>query len=538
MRRGESIRRGLSLAFIATFSLLVFSYLWWGKFTYHHQLWQSLSYGGGILLALLSHLMFSDRRQELGLRLDNLGPALRLFAPPTLGIVALLSIAGLIWGKISPWDLEDVGVYFWWAFFQQYLLQNFLRMRFSGLFHGRARDSLAAMAAGLLFGLYHLPNLPLVFLTFVGGLFWCLLYNRTANLVVAGCSHALIGLFLMLFFQSSLASLEIGWSGHRYDYYGGGVLVAGGYLEDGEPFVATLPGHARGVEARVRIFTPRGRLIDEWIAFPGLGYSGTIATGNLLPEPGDEVVVSPGPGWGNPSAIRIFSPQGKLHREIRIPEWPQFGAWCSVSCGKIWAAPGPSPGAPQTLYEVSPLGEVLKSWNFSELGLVNSIKGTALCDGASTPHRLLVWPTEPAVNPSCLFIYDLQRKPIRKWSVLDTTFGLQATLLSSAEDRLVAVAPGPLHGYPALVSVYSLSGELQKRLAPYEEKEPFGATLGSIDVDRDKVDELVMGSGVGPGQPATVRIVRLDGTIVTSWQAYGRGSREPPTGNRGEAELK
>jgi hypothetical protein len=107
------------------------------------------------------------------------------------------------------------------------------------------------------------------------------------------------------------------------------------------------------------------------------------------------------------------------------------------------------------------------------------------------------------------------------FETISTTFGAQVAVLNLKPGRkAIAVAPGPLKGYPPLTAIFTLEGEELQRLSPYGTFSNHGANLGAVDVDGDGQDELIFGQGIGPGQPATVRIYRLEGGLVKQWNAY------------------
>ena len=77
---------------------------------------------------------------------------------------------------------------------------------------------------------FHLPNIPLVIASFLGALVWCLLFIRVPSFPGAWLSQAILTGCLILFFKHGfLNQFQVGKPGHRYEYYGGGVNVAGGY---------------------------------------------------------------------------------------------------------------------------------------------------------------------------------------------------------------------------------------------------------------------------------------------------------------------
>ena len=526
---------------LVLFSALIFGYLWWGRFQYHYGRYQFIVYAGALFIVAVNHLYHRDTLGRLGFRLDNFRRAAIGYGGPTLVLGTLMFGFGWLSGSFRLDRWGDVLTYFAWAAVQQYLLQNFLRLRSENIF-GLAKVSSSTVGGSLvpvffaaaLFALYHLPNYPLVLVTFIGGLFWCFLFTRIPNFFWVWLSQAFLTTIVLLFFKYNFANqFEVGYPGNRYDFYGSGVKVAAGYDAHRSPVIATLPGADKGTKARVRIFTAEGLRLTEWDAFEELDFSGEISVGDLGFGPGDEVAVAPGPGPNNPPRVRIFDLEGNLLGQFEPENLDRgYGAWVSVHCGKLYVSPGPGPGRPQQVLEFSPEGQLLRQWEFNDLGLVNGLRATALCsepaatDDLSPTHQgetpsLLMWASDISVNPSTLFLYDTVQRSVRSFETLSTTFGVNATLVQLAENRLgVGVAPGPLQGYFPFVQVYDLDGRRLREFLAFEDPKSYGSNIAAVDIDGDGQDEVVLGEGIGPNRPARVRIYRLNGQPAVDWTAY------------------
>jgi len=521
VRRARQLVSFLSLLLFTT---LVFAYLWWGKFQYEHNLFLTITYVVGIGLVLGNHLYHRDRRRDMGFRSDNNRQAIRTFGLMTLIGAAVIVLIGM-WksqARLDRW--EDLYLYIGWAALQQHLLQNFLRLRAEDIL-GRGHRA-AAVAAAALFALYHLPNLPLVAASFLGALVWCALFIRVPNFAGAWLSQAVLTGCLVLFFKHGLLNqFEVGKPGHRYEYYGGGVNVAGGYDSQGKPFVVAMPGPDKGVRARVRVFEIDGKMKCEWTALPNLDFSGQVAAGELGWGPGDEIVVAAGPGPRNPPLIQIFSSSGELLKEIgqSLPNHG-YGAWVAIGCGRIYAAQGPGPGNGNLVVELSPEGQVLSRREL-DCGFENGVRATVSEPRTSTRTdactRLLVWGSPVSVNPSRVFLSDTQPDCLDSFETLPTTFGLNLTTLRlSSGHPGIAVAPGPLNGYPPLIQILDLRGHKIGEFFAFNDPKTYGSNIAAVDVDGDSRDEIVLGEGIGPGRPYTVRIFSQDGQMLTKWDAF------------------
>ncbi len=517
-------RRLVSVLSLLVFSALVFIYLWWGKFQYEHNLFLIGTYAAGICLVLGNHVYQRDRLRDMGFRSDNRGRAIRTFGLLTILVAALIVVVG-VWksqARLDRWG--DLYLYIGWAAFQQHLLQNFLRLRGEDIL-GRGHRGAAVMAATL-FALYHLPNLPLVAASFLGALVWCLLFMRVPSFPGAWLSQAILTGCLILFFKHGLLNqFQVGKPGHRYEYYGGGVNVAGGYDSRGKPFVVTLPGPDKGIRARVRVFDVQGKLRAEWTALRGLDFSGQVAAGDVGWGPGDEIVVAAGPGPRNPPLIQVFSSSGKLLREFdhALPDFG-YGAWISVACGRIYAAPGPGPGNVGLVVELSPEGKVLGRPE-CDFGFENGVRATVAeprqTAGSGPCSRLLVWGSPVSINPARVFLCDRVGRLLGSFDTLPTTFGLNLTTLRLVSGQAgIAVAPGPLEGYPPLVLMLDLDGRKIGQFFAFHDLKTYGSNIAAVDADGDGSDEIVLGEGIGPGRPSTVRILRQNGQLLAKWEAF------------------
>jgi membrane protease YdiL (CAAX protease family) len=149
-----------------------------------------------VALMLLSHRVRGESAREIGWRLDNFTEAARLLLPPMLAVSALLVGLGWYAGTLDlgRWEggqsiLGVPGLSLVWGVLQQYALQGFINRRAQVAL---GRGSLSVLLVGLLFALFHMPNLWLAFATLAGGLLWAYVYQRAPNLLAVGLSHSLM----------------------------------------------------------------------------------------------------------------------------------------------------------------------------------------------------------------------------------------------------------------------------------------------------------------------------------------------------------
>lgn len=517
---GGAREAALSLGILLATPGIVLWYVWWGRFQYRSWLMQGTAYLALLALLAANQWLFGGGLRRQGFRLDNLRASARLVLPATLALA--VAVLGYGWwrGQWHPGQWSKIGIYLVWGLLQQYALQNLLLARSRSLLR---HTPAAILAASAIFSLMHLPVPELVVFSFLGAALWCWAFSRVPNLWTLGLSHACLGVLLLV---STGQGFKIGTPGFQYDAYGGGVLVAGGHFEDGAPFVATLPGHDEDAASRVRIFSPEGALIREWTAFSEWGFSGNLAVGDLGFPTGDAVAVAPGPGPGNPGTVRIFSTDGLLRADIRVPGGDAFGAYVAIGCGKVYVTPGPAPGEAARVLEYDGSGNLLRQWRPAGLGLSNSVRAfpvgsVAVGGGPPCPERIALYGTPIAANPSTLFLMDPGDGTVRRLAGAATTFGLNAAQFGRRPDPPgVITAPGPLLGYGAHVRIYDARGGEVFGRVMYPDPDPCGSNVSALDVDGDGRDEMLLGEGVCRDAPATVRIFDSSGALLYRWDAY------------------
>lgn len=149
-----------------------------------------------VAFMLVSHRLHGETRASIGIRFDNIRSSIKFYV---LFTVISLIIAGS-WGYIAGslrWNVSaflKLFEYFFWAAFQQFIFLSFFTTRLKGLF--RARYQVALLNA-VLFSLMHSPNLFLMAVTFISGVFWTYIFYRYPNLLLASLSHAILAVALL-----------------------------------------------------------------------------------------------------------------------------------------------------------------------------------------------------------------------------------------------------------------------------------------------------------------------------------------------------
>lgn len=177
-----------------TFLLLSYIWVWQDSFPGDFLVCVGLYFGIGVL----SHFRRRETAADIGLRVDNLGRALRnaaMVVGPLLLLPLLLGTArgSFQYPGLTGWFAALVQGWAWGTA-QQYGLVCFY---YRGLVELLRDERQAALGAALLFTLFHVPNPFLMLVTFLGGTLSCWLYRRGPNLAVLGAMHAVLS-FVML----------------------------------------------------------------------------------------------------------------------------------------------------------------------------------------------------------------------------------------------------------------------------------------------------------------------------------------------------
>lgn len=206
MRRAPSPRRALvELALV----LAPWFLLLWGG-------WPSDDDEASISLLLLSSIVAALALRSVATDWTWRGDARAWRASLWLVVFALPLLAAT--ALANAWDGDGLvprpfaAAKFWqyppWAVLQQVLLMHAITPR---LRLATRSDAAAALAAGAVFGLLHLPNLSLMLATFVVGTAWAWLGQKHRALLPLAASHVVLGLaWLWLAPTWLLRSAEIG----------------------------------------------------------------------------------------------------------------------------------------------------------------------------------------------------------------------------------------------------------------------------------------------------------------------------------------
>ena len=168
------------------------------------------------LLIVYSHVLRGETARELGFRLDNFLPALRLLLLPMIVISGIAVLIGFFSGApldFLRWHADRLIVFqlalgFGWGFLQQYVLQSFMNRRAQSIW---GQGAVTVLVTALIFSVLHFPNPWLMVITFVGGVVWAFVYQKQPNLFALALSHAVMTWVLVSALPpSALNHLRIG----------------------------------------------------------------------------------------------------------------------------------------------------------------------------------------------------------------------------------------------------------------------------------------------------------------------------------------
>ena len=172
----------------------------------------TLCLGFVVAIALAGHRRRGESARDLGFRLDNLGQSAKEVFSVVGPLLAIMVVVGLAmgWNREPPIArlLTRMTLMPLFGVVQEYALLGFYYRRFSEALPGVVLPSVASAAV---FALLHLPNPPLVAMSFVAGLGACWFYRRTPNLWVLGLAHGLLSITVAMFLAKLLTvGLKVG----------------------------------------------------------------------------------------------------------------------------------------------------------------------------------------------------------------------------------------------------------------------------------------------------------------------------------------
>lgn len=505
----------------------------------------SLSYLLGAFFIIAPFFIHREPPAELGIRFDNI-----LKGIWKIGLILYVFMEVIVLVNdhykfpIGVITLKRAGLWFLWATLQQFLVQSFFYLRLKRAFGNRY---VPILGAALIFSAIHAMNVPLMIITFFGGLVLSYLFSVNRNVFQAGISHALISILVQAYLCPwVIPDMLIGYRPvfqfTDYRAYGKGVKVAAGDVNgDGKIELVVARGPHQDNDSLIKVLDLKGRELSRFLAFEeSTGYGANIALGDINGDGAKEIICGTGVSPSNKAAVRVFDWKGK-----RISSFRAFNAWkdCGVSVAsgdidndgkaEILAGIGPGLYCLPELRIFTPRGRMIKRlFPFN-----NKIKE----EGRKR------W----GLNASCGNLYGDKREELIAglsyleqdepyFMILDQN-GKETGILLAFEGRFggvtlnsgdingdgydeIIVSPGSHQFNPASLKV--IDGKLRTLydLNLYPGQYAYGLNLASADTDGDGKEEIITGLGPGPDYPAEVSIIQPTGfhsfRVIARFRAF------------------
>ena len=162
----------------------------------------------GLLLFVVTIFVRKDSLKDLGIRLDNIkASGKECFIASLIGANLFIAIFFIINDEFYPdsfqYYLLKGLIFIAWGTVQQFLLQSNIFIRLLQILKNKNN---AIFAASAIFSLLHVPNIPLMVLTFFAGLVCCLLFSRNRNIFTLGITHGVMALMAFSLFVPTVTN--------------------------------------------------------------------------------------------------------------------------------------------------------------------------------------------------------------------------------------------------------------------------------------------------------------------------------------------
>jgi len=498
-----------------------------------------------LIVPMVAH---GESAKELGLRFDNIRSFRKTW--PVILFIYLVSEAVIIYNEAHKLPVgfvtgRHILYWFFWATLQQFIVQSFFYIRIEKASGNRY---VAIAGAALIFSLMHAMNVPLMVLTFFGGLIICWMFSVRRNVFLAGLSHAVISLVIQVYLVPWVLPDMVFGSRTVVEYtdytaYGDGVKVAAGDVNaDGRLEVITAKGPHPQNNTVISVFSSEGKLLSSFHAFgKEARYGVNIAAGDVNGDGVDEIVAGAGISPSNKPEVKVFDWEGnELASFIAFSSWKDCGV--NVAAGDIdgdgiaEVIAGSSPGLfclpeirvfnirGERLKRLYPYNRDIRERGKRRYG--SSIAcGNIADDGACEFMAGLGHLRE---NSSDIKILDSNKNEIAHIVPFPgTSCGVNIAAGDTDGDGYdeLVVSPGPHESNPAVFKVIdsNMSTVLEHRVYP-EYVYNYGLNVAAGDFDCDGKADIVTGPGPGPDYPPEVKILRIteDGSveIISRFLAY------------------
>lgn len=192
---------------------------------------------------IISFYLHRERLYDLGVRFDNFFSELwKVSIITILSILLILILNNHYQFPIWPVNFKFIMYWLSWGIIQQFIAQGFFYIR---LYRALNNRFFSILGTAIIFSWLHALNIPLMIITFFGGLIWSYLFSHNRNIFTLGLCHGIVSIFLQSYLVPGLMpNLRFGpVETICVYYYGSGVKVACGDVNgDGKIEIITGRG--------------------------------------------------------------------------------------------------------------------------------------------------------------------------------------------------------------------------------------------------------------------------------------------------------
>jgi len=186
--RQAGIRIATALEILVVYGGIL-QYIWKWQFT-HPSWWIPI-----LAVIVLSHVIHRDTIRSVGLGWQDIRSSAQIALPCAALVFIPAAVYGVWSRRLLPLPLNSPALisflgYAVWSLFQQYLAQSYFNNRLLAAVQDR---NLSSVLLGLMFGAAHIPNVPLVMVTGLGGFALAEVFARHRNIWPLALVHAVGG---------------------------------------------------------------------------------------------------------------------------------------------------------------------------------------------------------------------------------------------------------------------------------------------------------------------------------------------------------